>query len=65
VQAQLEQAHKLRAIGQFAGGTAHDFNNLLQVVRSSVELVRRGLAADHELQPFLASALKATERAAG
>ncbi len=62
VQAQLVQANKLRAVGQLAGGTAHDFNNLLQVIQSSIELVRRKIEPGHEVQPFLASALKATER---
>ncbi len=62
VQAQLVQANKLRAVGQLAGGTAHDFNNLLQVIQSSIELVRRKIEPGHEVQPFLASALKAAER---
>jgi len=62
VQAQLAQAHKLRAIGQLAGGTAHDFNNLLQIIQSSLDLAQRKIPPDHEVQPFLDSAMKATER---
>ncbi|MFH1985049.1 MAG: PAS domain S-box protein [Pseudomonadota bacterium] len=38
LQAALEQAHKMEAIGTLTGGIAHDFNNILGVIIGNCEL---------------------------
>lgn len=43
LEAQLQQAHKMEAIGTIAGGIAHDFNNILGIIIGNAELAIDGV----------------------
>jgi signal transduction histidine kinase len=40
IEAQLRQAQKIEAVGQFTSGVAHDFNNLLTGVIGNLKLLQ-------------------------
>lgn len=61
MQAQLDQAERLAAIGRLTGGVAHDFNNLLGVVMGNVDLLEERLETD---DPQAAAIMRAAERGA-
>ncbi len=42
---QLQESHRLEAIGRLAGGVAHEFNNLLTVVINNLAYIRGLIAA--------------------
>ena len=46
LEAELQQARKMEAVGALAGGIAHDFNNLLTAIAGYAELLRGSLAPD-------------------
>lgn len=64
LEAQLQQAQKMDAIGQLAGGVAHDFNNLLTAILGNLSLVVDALGGDDPHREFLLAAEQAGTRAA-
>ncbi len=60
---QLQQTHKMEAIGTLAGGIAHDFNNILSAILGFTELSLKEAGDNQVLCSNLKHVLRATDRA--
>ncbi len=60
----LNQAQKLKAVGQLTGGIAHDFNNLLTVILGSLAGLEEGLRDNPGLHRAAHTAMNAARRGA-
>ncbi|MDH5600797.1 MAG: PAS domain S-box protein [Gammaproteobacteria bacterium] len=65
MQRELEQSHKMDALGQLTGGIAHDFNNMLGVILGYAELAVNKAKDNNDLsiQNYLEQVITASNRA--
>jgi PAS domain S-box-containing protein len=64
MEAQLQQAQKMEAVGQLTGGVAHDFNNLLTVILGNSEVLLDEISNDEPRRKLLEPIIAAAERGA-
>ena len=63
LEAQLQQAHKMEAIGNLAGGIAHDFNNILSPIFGYTEMLLLDSPVDSSNRQSLTQILAAAKTA--
>jgi two-component system, cell cycle sensor histidine kinase and response regulator CckA len=64
LEAQLQQAQKMEAVGRLAGGIAHDFNNMLTAVKAYSEFLLEDLDQADARRTDVQEIAKAADRAA-
>lgn len=62
LESQLNQKHKMEAVGYMAGGMAHNFNNNLSIILGNLELSKIRLTDDSKVAPLLKNAITAVLR---
>jgi len=63
MEAQLQKAHKMEAIGTLAGGIAHDFNNILFPMFGYLEMMLEDVSEDDPLRSHLEEVFVGAKRA--
>ncbi|MDP2309086.1 MAG: response regulator [Pseudomonadota bacterium] len=65
LEARLQQAQKLEALGTLASGVAHDFNNVLAAVLGNAEILARAVGGQPVAERHVRGVLEAAERGRG
>lgn len=64
LETQLQQAHKMEAIGTLAGGIAHDFNNILAGILGYCDLLKQNINKPEKAQDQIGHIKQGAKRAA-
>jgi len=63
LEAQMQQAQKMEALGTLAGGIAHDFNNILGIISGFTEMIDSEAGKDAAIREYTEEVMKAVRRA--